>query len=95
MGRSPNGVIFHWAPGSRWETHTVALFEHAIHHIADEHHWQDNMFKEFFEKFGNVQGVSIKTRLSIDRPPTWVQFLNILGDQKVPTTGLCFIRKAQ
>src|SRR5688500_14893106 len=29
-----NGVIFHWAPGSRWETHTVASFDHAIHHIA-------------------------------------------------------------
>lgn len=45
-----NGVIFHWAPGSRWETHTVVSFPHAIHHIADEHHWQDNMFKEFFER---------------------------------------------
>jgi hypothetical protein len=37
-----DGVIFHWAPGSRWETHTLVPFEHAIHHIADEHRWQDN-----------------------------------------------------
>src|SRR5687768_4211805 len=70
-----HGVIFHWAPGSRWETHTVASFDHAIHHIADEHHWQDNMFREFFEKFGPVQGINIKKRLSMDSPPTWVQFL--------------------
>ncbi|WP_447983083.1 hypothetical protein [Nitrospira sp. Nam74] len=74
-----NGVIFHWAPGSRWETHTVASFNHAIHHIADEHHWQDNMFKEFFEKFGPVQAVNIKKRLSMDSPPTWAQFLQHIG----------------
>ncbi|HXF93069.1 MAG TPA: hypothetical protein VNK46_09950 [Nitrospiraceae bacterium] len=34
-----NGVIFHWAPGSRWETHTLVPFEHAIHHISGEHRW--------------------------------------------------------
>jgi hypothetical protein len=74
-----NGVIFHWAPGSRWETHTVDSFDHAIHHIADEHHWQDNMFKEFFEKFGPVQNVNVRKRLSMDSPPTWTQFLRHIG----------------
>jgi hypothetical protein len=78
------GVIFHWAPGSRWETHTVAPFEHAIHHIADEHGWQDNMFKEFFEPFGPVQGVSIKQRLSMHTAPTWAQFLEHVGGPESP-----------
>lgn len=79
-----NGVIFHWAPGSRWETHTVAPFEHAIHHLADEHKWQDTMFKEFFEKFGPVRGVNIKQRLSFDKPPTWAQFLQHIGGAESP-----------
>lgn len=79
-----NGVIFHWAPGSRWETHTVVPFEHAIHHIADEHNWRDNMFKEFFEKFGPVTGVNIKQRLSFEKPPTWVQFLAHVGGAESP-----------
>jgi hypothetical protein len=78
------GVIFHWAPGSRWETHTLAPFDHAIHHIADEHRWQDNMFKEFFEPFGPVKGVSIAERLSMDRPPTWAQFLEHVGGPESP-----------
>ena len=43
-----NGVIFHWAPGSRWEMHTVAPFKHAIHHIAEEHNWVDTMFSDVF-----------------------------------------------
>lgn len=79
-----DGVIFHWAPGSRWETHTVASFDHAIHHIADEHHWQDAMFKDFFEKFGRVKGVSIKQWLSRDNPPTWAQFLQHIGGPESP-----------
>ena len=79
-----NGVIFHWAPGSRWETHTLAPFEHAIHHLADEHKWQDTMFKEFFEKFGPVRGVNIKQRLSFDKPPTWAQFLQYIGGAESP-----------
>lgn len=79
-----NGVIFHWAPGSRWETHTVVPFEHAIHHIADEHNWQDNMFTDFFEKFGPIQNVNIKQRLSRDQPPTWVQFLQHIGGPESP-----------
>jgi hypothetical protein len=37
------------------------------------------MFKEFFEKFGPVQTVNIKKRLSMDSPPTWVQFLQHIG----------------
>ena len=79
-----DGVIFHWAPGSRWETHTVVSFEHAIHHITDEHQWQDNMFKDFFEKFGPVKGVSIKQRLSINNSPTWAQFLEHVGGPDSP-----------
>lgn len=79
-----NGVIFHWAPGSRWETHTVVPFEHAIHHIADEHNWQDAMFKEFFERFGPIKGVNIKERLSFDKPPTWAQFLAHVGGPHSP-----------
>ena len=78
------GVIFHWAPGSRWETHTLVPFEHAIHHIAGEHKWQDNMFKEFFEKFGAVKGVNIAERLSMDKPPTWAQFLQHIGGPESP-----------
>ncbi len=78
------GVIFHWAPGSRWETHTVASFEHTIHHIADEHRWNDRMFKDFFEQFGPIQGVNIKQRLSMDKSPTWAQFLQHIGGPESP-----------
>ena len=78
------GVIFHWAPGSRWETHTVVPFDHAIRHIAGEHNWQDNMFKEFFEKFGPIKGVNIRERLSMDKSPTWAQFLQHIGGPKSP-----------
>jgi hypothetical protein len=79
-----DGVIFHWAPGSRWETHTVMPFQHAIHHLTDEHHWQDNMFTDFFEKFGAVKGVSIADRLDMNRPPTWKQFLQHVGGAESP-----------
>jgi hypothetical protein len=79
-----NGVIFHWSPGSRWETHTVVPFDHAINHIADEHKWQDNMFSDFFEKFGPTQNVNIKQRLSHEKPPTWVQFLQHIGGPESP-----------
>ena len=79
-----NGVIFHWAPGSRWETHTVAPLDHAIHHIADEHQWKDTMFKDFFERFAPIKGVSIKQRLSIDKAPTWAQFLEHVGGPESP-----------
>lgn len=80
----PGGVIFHWAPGSRWETHTVVPFEHAIHHISGEHQWTDTMFKDFFEPLGPVKGVNIRERLSMDRPPTWVQFLKHVGGPESP-----------
>ena len=79
-----DGVIFHWAPGSRWETHTVASFDHAIHHIADEHQWVDTMFMDFFQKFGLVKGVGIKKRLSMDKAPTWAQFLEHVGGPESP-----------
>jgi hypothetical protein len=58
--------------------------DHAIHHIADEHQWQDTMFKDFFEKFGPVKGVSIKQRLSMDKAPTWAQFLKHVGGPESP-----------
>ncbi len=59
-------------------------FEHAIHHIADEHNWRDKMFKDFFEPFGPIQGVNIKQRLSFDQPPTWTQFLQHIGGPESP-----------
>jgi hypothetical protein len=79
-----DGVIFHWAPGSRWETHTVMPFAHAIHHVGEEHHWMDTMFKDFFERFGPVNGVNIVDRLSMDVPPTWSQFLQHIGGPESP-----------
>jgi hypothetical protein len=78
------GVIFHWAPGSHWETHTVMPLAHAIHHVAEEHRWIDSMFKDFFEPFGSVRGVSIAERLSVDVPPTWSQFLAHIGGSESP-----------
>ncbi|MER3424713.1 MAG: hypothetical protein C4293_17310 [Nitrospiraceae bacterium] len=79
-----NGVIFHWAPGSRWETHTVVSLSHAIHHIGGEHSWTDNMFRDFFEPFGPVKGINIRERLSMDKPPTWAQFLEHIGGPESP-----------
>ncbi len=79
-----NGVIFHWAPGSRWETHTVAPFKHAIHHLVEEHRWTDRMFPEFFEPFGKVSGVTIDHRLSADKAPTWAMFLKHIGGPDSP-----------
>ena len=79
-----NGVTFHWAPASRWETHSVVSFEHAIYHVADEHRWQDNMFADFFQVFGPVQGVGIGQRLSMDKPPTWAAFLEHIGGSNSP-----------
>jgi hypothetical protein len=78
------GVIFHWAPGSRWETHTVVPLQHAIQHLTEEHHWQDNMFVDFFERFGPIRGVGIGQRLSTDTPPTWAQFLAHVGGPDSP-----------
>jgi len=79
-----NGVIFHWAPGSRWERHTVIPLEEAIHHVGGEHQWTDRMFKDFFERFGPVLDVNITDRLSQDIPPTWSQFLHHIGGPESP-----------
>jgi hypothetical protein len=74
-----NGVIFHWAPGSRWETHTVMPLEHAIEHVTEDHQWVDSMFRDFFGRFGPVSGANIAMRLSLSEPPTWEQFLQHVG----------------
>lgn len=79
-----NGVIFHWAPGSRWEMHTVVPFKHAIHHIAEEHNWVDTMFSDFFDQFGKSTGASIAARLSADKAPTWAMFLKHIGGPESP-----------
>ena len=79
-----DGVIFHWAPGSRWETHTLLSFDHAIHHVSDEHHWMDTMFRDFFSRFGPISGVNIADRLSTVTPPTWGQFLQHVGGPDSP-----------
>jgi hypothetical protein len=42
------------------------------------------MFKDFFERFGSIKGVSIKQRLSIDKAPTWAQFLEHVGGPESP-----------
>ena len=79
-----SGVIFHWAPGSRWETHTTMPLEHAIHHMAQEHHWMDTMFQDFFERFGPIQGANIADRLSVATPPTWAEFFHHVGGPESP-----------
>ncbi|MDT7041247.1 hypothetical protein [Candidatus Nitronereus thalassa] len=79
-----NGVIFHWAPGSRWEMHTVVPFKHAIHHIAEEHNWVDTMFSDFFDQYKKSTGVSIAQRLSADKAPTWAMFLKHIGGPESP-----------
>ena len=79
-----DGVIFHWAPGSRWEMHTIMPFDHAIRHVAEEHHWMDSMFQDFFTTFGPIQGVNIADRLSMRTTPTWTQFLHHVGGSESP-----------
>jgi hypothetical protein len=90
-----DGVIFHWAPGSRWETHTVVSLDQAVHHIAEEHQWKDTMFKDFFEKFGPIKGVSIKQRLSVDKAPTWTQFLEHVGGSESPYYRYVFHQESE
>jgi plastocyanin len=75
-----DGVIFHWAPGSRWETHTVMPFDMAIGHVTGEHQWFDTQFPDFFEPHGGVKRVNIKERLLVDKSPTWGEFVNFIGD---------------
>ncbi len=81
------GVIFHWAPGSRWECHTLASFGFTIGHTVGEHQWMDTMFPDFFEKYGGVHGVNVKDRLAeIDSasPQPWVEFLEYCGGEESP-----------
>ncbi len=81
------GVIFHWAPGSRWETHTLASFGFTIGHTIGEHKWMDTQFPEFFEQYGGVYGVNVKDRLAeIDSssPTPWVKFLEYCGGPNSP-----------
>lgn len=76
------GIIFHWAPGSRWETHTLASFGFTIGHIIGEHKWKDTQFPDFFEKYGGVYGINVKDRLVMidsSSPQPWVDFLNYCG----------------
>ncbi len=78
-----DGVIFHWAPGSRWEAHTVLGFGATIGHVVGEHGWQDTHFPDFFATRGGTYGINLKDRLvELDpaSPKPWVDFLQFLGD---------------
>jgi cytochrome c oxidase cbb3-type subunit 2 len=89
------GVLFHWAPGSRWETHTLASFGFTIGHVIGEHRWTDTMFPDFFEKYGGVYGVNVKDRLAeIDpaSPTPWVEFLEYGGGANSPHYRYLFHR---
>lgn len=81
------GVIFHWAPGSRWETHTLASFGFTIGHTIGEHQWKDTQFPDFFEKHGGVYGINVKDRLAeidVASPNPWVEFLEYGGGASSP-----------
>jgi mono/diheme cytochrome c family protein len=87
------GVIFHWAPGSRWETHTLAGFGVAIGHVTGEHRWMDTNFPDFFEKYGGVYGINIKDRLAaLDSasPRPWIEFLEYIGGAHSPNYRYLF-----
>jgi cytochrome c oxidase cbb3-type subunit 2 len=91
------GVIFHWAPGSRWETHTLASFGFTIGHIVGEHKWMDTQFPDFFEKYGGVYGVNVKDRLvEIDSASAapWVGFLEYSGGANSPYYRYLFHQEA-
>ena len=91
------GVIFHWAPGSRWETHTLASFGFTIGHTIGEHKWMDTQFPEFFEKYGGVYGINVKDRLfEIDpsSPTPWVEFLEYCGGASSPYYRYLFHQEA-
>lgn len=91
------GVIFHWAPGSRWETHTLASFGFAIGHTIGEHKWTDTQFPEFFEKYGGVYGVNVKDRLAEIDPSSaspWVDFLDYTGGANSPYYRYLFHQEA-
>ncbi len=91
------GVIFHWAPGSRWETHTLASFGFTIGHTVGEHQWLDTDFPDFFEPYGGVYGVNLKDRLvQIDpkSPKPWVDFLEYGGGPNSPYYRYLFHQEA-
>ncbi|MGC8640810.1 MAG: c-type cytochrome [Isosphaeraceae bacterium] len=91
------GSIFHWAPGSRWETHTLASFGFTIGHVVGEHKWMDTMFPDFFEKYGGVHGINVKDRLAeIDpaSPAPWIEFLDYCGGPDSPYYRYLFHREA-
>jgi mono/diheme cytochrome c family protein len=91
------GVIFHWAPGSRWETHTLASFGFTIGHIIGEHKWMDTQFPEFFEKYGGAYGINVKDRLveiNPESPVPWVEFLEYSGGANSPYYRYLFHQEA-
>ena len=51
------------------------------------------MFKEFFKRFGPVEGVNIKSRLSFNESPIWEQFLQTQSRRKAISMSL-FPKKA-
>src|SRR5512135_1769378 len=91
------GIIFHWAPGSRWETHTLASFGFTIGHIIGEHKWKDTQFPDFFEKYGGVYGINVKDRLTMidsSSPAPWVEFLEYGGGPNSPLYRYLFQQEA-
>ncbi|MFI5264208.1 MAG: c-type cytochrome, partial [Candidatus Kapaibacterium sp.] len=91
------GVIFHWAPGSRWETHTLASFGFTVGHTIGEHKWLDTQFPEFFEKYGGTYGINVKDRLAeIDTasPAGWAEFLEYCGGPNSPYYRYLFHQEA-
>jgi cbb3-type cytochrome c oxidase subunit III len=91
------GIIFHWAPGSRWETHTLASFGFTIGHIVGEHKWKDTQFPDFFEKYGGVYGINVKDRLVMidsSSPTPWVEFLDYIGGPNSPLYRYLFHQEA-
>ena len=91
------GVIFHWAPGSRWETNTLASFGFTIGHTIGEHKWMDTQFPDFFEKYGGVYGINVKDQLAeIDQKSSapWVAFLDYCGGPSSPYYRYLFHQEA-
>jgi mono/diheme cytochrome c family protein len=91
------GIIFHWAPGSRWETHTLAGFGATIGHVTGEHRWLDTNFPDFFEKYGGAYGSNIKDRLAALDPASprpWVEFLDFIGGPNSPHYRYLFHQEA-